>query len=183
MELDRIHRHLDWINLMTYDFAGDWSPRTGFNAPLYSADETGRSADATVRGYLAAGVPPEKLTLGVPFYGRAWGGVKDVNHGLGQPHAAKPPRPPGGGGFSYRKLAASYIDQSARRYWDDRAQVPWLYDAKAEQMVSYDDPQSLRAKAKYARDKKLAGVMIWELSEDDERSSLLNALRYGLANK
>jgi chitinase len=179
MELDRIHRDLDWINLMTYDFAGDWSTRTSFNAPLFAADDTGRSADATVRGYLAAGVPPEKLTLGVPFYGRAWGGVKDVDHGLGQPHA-KPPRPPGGGGFSYRKLAASYIDQSAKRFWHERAQVPWLYDPKAQLMVSYDDPQSLRAKAKYARDKELAGVMIWELSEDDERSSLLGALHQGL---
>jgi chitinase len=181
LELDRIHRDLDWINLMTYDFAGDWSRLTSFNAPLYAYDDTGRSADATVRGYLAAGVPPEKLVLGVPFYGRAWAGVKDNNHGLGQPHLDKPPRPPGGGGFSYRAIVANYINsKSAKRHWHDRAQVPWLYDPSAQLMVSYDDPQSLRAKAKYARDKKLAGVMIWELSEDDDRSSLLNALRDAL---
>lgn len=36
--------------------------------------------------------------------------------------------------------------------------------------------ESLRLKAKSARDHHLGGVMIWELSEDDERSSLLNAL-------
>ena len=36
--------------------------------------------------------------------------------------------------------------------------------------------ESLRFKTEYARDHHLAGVMIWELSEDDERSSLLNAL-------
>ena len=36
--------------------------------------------------------------------------------------------------------------------------------------------ESLRLKAEYARDRHLGGVMIWELSEDDERSSLLNAV-------
>ena len=150
----------------------------GLPRPLYAADEAaaGRNADATVRGYLAAGVPPDKLLLGVPFYGKAWAGVPDVDHGLHQPHAGKPPRPPGGGGYSYRTLAAHYIDQSAKRYWHERAKAPWLYDPKAGLMVTYDDPQSLRLKAEYARDHHLGGVMIWELSEDDERSSLLNAM-------
>ena len=178
MELGRIHRSLDWINLMTYDMAGDWSRLTDFHAPLYSPDgndESG-SADATVRGYLAAGVPAEKLLLGVPFYGRAWGGVRDVNHGLHQPHAAKPPRPPGGGGFAYRKLAENYIDKTAKRFWDERAKAPWLFDEKAGVMIAYDDPQSLRLKANYARDHHLGGVMIWDLSEDDDRSTLLDAV-------
>jgi chitinase len=50
-------------------------------------------------------------------------------------------------------------------------------------MVSYDDPQSLRLKGEYARQKHLGGVMIWELSEDDERSSLLTALNAGLRGR
>jgi chitinase len=178
MELARIHKSLDWINLMTYDMAGEWSRLTDFHAPLYGSDDQGGagSADATVRGYLAAGVPPEKLLLGVPFYGRAWAGVKDVNHGLHQPHAAKPPRPPGGGGFAYRNLVEHYIGKSANRFWDDKAKAPWLFDDKAGVMIAYDDPQSLRLKANYARDHHLGGVMIWELSEDDDRSTLLNTV-------
>jgi chitinase len=47
-------------------------------------------------------------------------------------------------------------------------------------MVSYDDPQSLGLKAKYAHEKKLGGVMIWELSEDDDKNSLLRVLNDGL---
>lgn len=35
IEIDQIHPHLDFINLMTYDFAGPWSERTGFNAALH----------------------------------------------------------------------------------------------------------------------------------------------------
>ena len=36
IEIDKIHRHLDWINLMTYDFHGSWSELTNFSAPLLS---------------------------------------------------------------------------------------------------------------------------------------------------
>jgi chitinase len=176
IELDLIHPLLDFLNLMTYDFAGPWSKTTGFNAPLFGE----MSADTSVKNYLAAGVPREKLVLGVPFYGRAWGGVKDVNSGFDQPHDGEPPRAVGSGEeWSYRSIAEHYIDHGPKRFWSDEAKVPWLFDAAKGLMISYDDPQSLRAKANYAREQKLGGVMIWELSQDDAQSSLLKALHEG----
>ena len=177
IELNRVHPLLDFVNLMTYDFAGPWSKTTGLNAPLLG--ET--SADTSVRNYLAAGVPPDKIVLGVPFYGRAWGGVKDVANGLGQPHDGKPPKAIGSGEeWSYRSIAEHYIERGPKRFFSDEAKVPWLFDAGKGLMVSYDDPESLRLKGNYARDKKLGGVMIWELSQDDEKSSLLNSLHEAL---
>jgi chitinase len=177
MELDKIHAYLDWINLMTYDMAGTWSPQTDFNAPLYGER---LSADASVRGYLAAGVPRDKLVLGVPFYGKAFGGVKDINNGLHQPHDRKSPAAEGAGGWSYRNIARTYLGKSPARHWHEQAKVPWLFDKQAGLFVTYDDPQSLRLKAEYARDQKLGGVMMWELTHDDEQWSLLRALNDGL---
>ena len=58
--------------------------------------------------------------------------------------------------------------------------MPWLFDEKEGLFVTYDDPRSLRGKAQYVRENKLGGVMIWELSDDDEKASLLNALNEGL---
>jgi chitinase len=187
LELDRIHPLLDWINLMCYDFAGPWNKLTGFNAPLYAPDPTAPgdetnalrlSADDAVRAYREAGVPAEKIVLGVPFYGRAFGGVADEHHGLFQPHDGKhPPAPDGARNWTWRVIAERYLAQrGVRRHWHDSAKVPWLYDATARVMISYDDPESLRDKARYARDQNLGGVMIWELSQDDERSRLLSAL-------
>ena len=67
-----------------------------------------------------------------------------------------------------------------KRHWHEEAKVPWLFDAKRGLMISYDDPESLRLRAEYVRRHGLGGVMFWELSADDARSSLLDALHKGL---
>lgn len=185
IELPKVAQILDFINLMTYDFAGEWSKTTAFNSPLFAAKDDPNPREntaASVETYLKAGVPPDKLCVGVPFYGRAWGGVKDVNHGLFQPHHGKPPRAPGSyGDWSYRGLAANHVDKSGtKRFWNDEAKVPWLFNAETGLFVTYDDPQSIRGKAEFVREHHLGGVMIWELSEDDEQSSMLSAIRAGL---
>jgi chitinase len=192
LELDRIHPLLDWVNLMAYDFHGGWSELTNFNVPLYAAaadptaDETVRkyfNADSAVKAYLKAGVPADKIVLGVPFYGRGWGGVKDMNKGLYQKRA--PPLPPGtweAGVFDYRDLAKNYVGKF-QRHWHDEAKVPWLYDPKSGVMISYDDAESLRLKAEYVNQHQLGGVMFWDLSADDEKGTLVTTLHKTLRPK
>ena len=140
------------------------------------------SADTTMRMYLSAGVPPEKLVLGVPFYGHAFSGVANVDHGLFQAHDKKQIRPPGNGEWTYRTIAADSLGKM-QRYWHSTAKVPWLFDEKTGVMISYDDPESIKLKAQFARDQHFAGVMIWELSQDDDQHSLLNALNDVLREK
>jgi chitinase len=186
IELAKIQPLLDFINLMTYDFAGPWDAKTGFNSPLFSPKDAADryNAAGAVQSYLDAGVPPDKLVMGVPFYGRAWTGVKDVDRGLFQPHSGKPAKATGSGDeWTYRSIAEHYVGKTGTRFWHEQAKVPWIYDAKTQLMVSYDDPESLKAKADFVRAHHLGGVMIWELSQDDERGSLLNALHEGLAGK
>ena len=77
---------VDLIGLMNYDYVGPWHKETGFHAPLYS--EHSGSADRTVHDYQDAGVPADKLLLGVPFYGYSWKSVGADNHGLFQPGEA-----------------------------------------------------------------------------------------------
>jgi chitinase len=185
MELKKIVGYLDAINVMTYDYAGFWSKVTNFNSPLFAApgDPVGpeNNAAAAVKAYLDLGIPADKIVLGVPFYGRAWAGVKDVNHGLYQPHSDKRPQAKETGPeWSYWDIKKNYINHGPKRFWSDAAKVPWLFDAKTGLMVSYDDPKSIRYKAAYAKKQHLGGVMIWELSEDDAQSSLLNAIQAGL---
>lgn len=181
LDWERIHPLLDFINVMTYDMAGPWSAVTGFQAPLYDSTERppeGTSADTALRDYLALGVPSDKLVMGVPFYGRGWAGVAADNNGLHQPYDGLPAGTREAGTYDYADLAANHVSE-ATRHWHETAQVPWLYDPATGVMISYDDPESLAAKAAYVVDNGLGGIMIWELSTDN--GALLSAIDEALS--
>jgi chitinase len=177
IDLDRIHPYLDWINLMTYDFHNSLTRTTGHHAALKrsatsASDE--RSVEHAIAQFRAAGVPANKLVVGVPFYGRAFGGVTPDNHGLDQPYEKY------AGDFPWPKLKADYIDRNGYvRYWDDVAHVPYLWNAQTHTFVSYDDPRSLALKAAFVKSHALGGIMYWEQSQDPQ-GELLEAIARGL---
>lgn len=183
LALDQIQTSVDWINLMAYDFYVATSPVTDFDAPLYRpADDPGAvgtrqgyNVDAAVKAYLAAGVPSSKLVVGTHFEGTGWQGVANTNNGLYQSNTGPANGTWDAGSFDYKDLAQNYLPSYAR-FWHDTAQVPWLYNPTTGIMISYDDPQSLGLKAGYVVANALGGIMIWQLSADNEESSLLNAI-------
>lgn len=176
-QMDRLHVYLDWINVMSYDFFNSLTPTTGHHAGLYAspyAAPTDRNADASVKQHLAAGIPPEKLVLGVAFYGRGFAGVQPAHQGLNQAYerfeAAHP----------YAELVEKFIGrQGFVREWDARAQAPFLWNAQTRAFITYDDPQSIAIKAEYVRKHRLGGMMFWELSQDS-KGKLLDAIVSGL---
>jgi chitinase len=180
LEWARIHPLLDWINVMAYDMSGGWSEQSGFNAPLYDSSESPvetTSVDTALQDYLAFGIPPEKLSLGVAFYARAFNKVEVENNGLHQPFKGLPSGTWEAGVFDYQDLAENFIGHAGyERFWHEQAQVPWLYNAEKGMMITYDDPESLALKAAYVREHGLGGVMIWELSSDTDDAILLTVL-------
>jgi chitinase len=188
LELEKVVQHLDWINLMAYDFHISSEDKTNFNAPLFTYPNDPSAgpdvwehynSDAAVQGYLKAGVPPDKLVLGVPFYGRGWQGVPAANQGLFQPVNGPAQGAGEAGMFDYAEIVKDHLPFS-QHYWHPDAKVPWLYRPDREVFISYDDPESLRQKAVYVKEHTLGGVMFWELSGDDRGGSLIEALRDGL---
>jgi chitinase len=179
-ELKEIAEILDWINVMTYDLNGSGeSGITNFNA-AFRASSTDPSPEHTrtyhnvvssLQVFDEAGVPRAQIVAGVPFYGRGFSGVPNVNNGLYQPFAGEL----GDNDGDYRSIKSQYVP-TFTRCWHPEAGVPWLYDAESGRMISYDDPESLGNKAAYVRQEGFGGVMIWELSDDDEQSSLLTAI-------
>ncbi len=172
IELKEMSQTLDWLNLMAYDFHGSWDKTTNLHAALYgTAKDPGPdelNGHAAVQAYLQAGVPVDKIVLGVPFYGRGWAGVPDVDHGLYQPTKGLPKGTWEQGAFDYKDLAKNYADKNGYvRYWQEEAKEPWLYNAAKGVFITYDDAESLGIKADYVVEQGLGGVMFWELSADD----------------
>ena len=171
IELDQIVPLLDFINVMTYDYhtAGSIAH---FNAPLFPAvnDPTPElTIDASMRAFHQGGAPRGKLLVGVPFFARVYGGVPNVNAGFLQRSTKRPDDWRDSDGDWRRLSRTRLVDPRYTRHWEPSAQVPWLYDARSGTWISYDDPESVRAKMRYVRDHELGGVVIWEIGADDGR--------------
>ena len=177
LDLPRIAQALDWINLMTYDFHGSLTPTTGHHAGLRAstlAPPGSRNATRAVDEFLAGGVPAKKLNLGLAFYGRRFGDVAPEHDGLYQPFGSD------GGYASWRQIRRDVLDKGGFvRHWDEAAQAAWLWNAAERRMISYDDPQALKAKAAFVRERGLGGVMYWEQSNDPDEE-LLDVVRGAL---
>ena len=167
----QVAQSVDQVGVMTYDFQGPWSHDTGFVAPLRSSDAGAETVASVIDAYLAAGVPSHQLLLGLPFYAYQWHNVKPgANNGLLS--KGDPIRGNLNQSTATALLAAS---ADAKLFRDPVSQAPWIYDG--DNFLTFEDAASLKVKKEFAHDRRLGGVMIWELSGDTADAQLLHALR------
>lgn len=187
--------YLDFINIMTYDYAGKWEQLALHNAPLYydpnHPKDSGPRLNVAggVAGHLDGGVPPYKLLLGLPFYGPGWLNCPEP----GQFQVCEGGDVPAGEkfgtyetfAFDYTDLEENYVDKNGYvRYWNDVAKVPYLYNSEKKRYISYDDAESFFHKTSFVKSLDLAGVMSWDISGDRNRTlttAIADDLSIGLA--
>lgn len=174
--LGEAHQYLDFINIMTYDAYNGLHSITGHHCNLFPAfgdpaveakGEEIKSALTSVQGHIIAGVPVEKINLGLAFYGRKWEGVKKENNGLFQPAKTV------GMIEYYRVIAQERTEETGYvRYWDENAKAPYLWNAESGIFISYEDTTSIKYKIEWLKNKGLGGVMFWEYTDDYEMQLL-----------
>lgn len=172
VEMAKIEPLLDYIYVMTYDFFNGGSVVTDHHTNLYPGKKSRNSVDQSISLFLNAGVPKEKLVIGAGFYGR---GFKEVftrdNEGLYEKGSSD-------FSVSFEQISAKYYNKNGyRRYWDELAKAPYLYNGTT--FITFDDEESTYEKGKYARLNKLAGVMFWEYGQD-KTGRLLESLYDGV---
>ena len=171
-------RYLDYVNIMTYDLYHGNDKVTGHHSPLDQSkkgDQSRNSSMSAVDGHIKAGVPANKIVLGIPFYGRGWADVQPVDNGLYQPAAGKHSF------ISHDELVDKYINKNGFvRYWDADAKAPYLWNSTTHTFISYADAESFAPKLEYVKKKGLAGIMFWEYSYDLKHKALLNTVVNGL---
>ena len=66
------------------------------------------------------------------------------------------------------------------RHWDVCSSTPFLRSEFAEQIITFDDPESLGLKAAWAREAGMLGVNMFDVHGDTDDWDLIDALRMGL---
>lgn len=199
IEVEKVMKYADYMNVMTYDQIGGNSKFTGHHTALgwitsenlkkdtlvsvfynemqkrtakYNTDYEPQSAEKIIDYCINKGVNAKQIIIGAAFYGKGWKGVKPINNGLYQSNK--------GGGFtsSYNEIQTKYkSNTNYKRHWDSIAKAPYLFSEKDSVFITYDDTVSVRLKTEYAKKIKLGGIMFWQLSHDAKgENSLLNAI-------
>ncbi|MFC4158502.1 glycosyl hydrolase family 18 protein [Chitinimonas lacunae] len=174
-------QYLDWINVMSYDFHGGWEAMgpTNFHSNLFrdpqapvTGDAVYYTVDDALRTLVEAGVPRDKLNVGIPFYGRGWQGVTagPAGDGLYQP-ATGPAKGSWEDGYDDYKVLRG---KTGNRYYHPVTAQLWFYDGN--NFWSYDDPSVIARKAGYVREQRLGGLFGWSLDGDDGSGSLLSEM-------
>jgi chitinase len=204
-QLAQVAGTVDWIDMMAFDYHGNWDPLTDFNSPFgldpFEAAVGGGAIQWTWNTagsalyFLLNGVPRNKLVVGIPFYGKEYVGVGPTNHGLYQSHGPAP----GNDSTTYHDLVDTGLADANlvpigptavssagvgvngfTRYLDPFAGAPWLYNPALNggTFVSYLDPAAVRERIALINALALRGSFAWEVSNDDNAHDLVNAMTH-----
>ena len=171
-DLGNAHKYLDFINVMCYDFYHGWFFQTGHHANLYPSKKekfTGNSGQEAIRRHIKAGVPSNKLIMGIPFYARQWKKVALENDGLYQTAMTTGTIAP------YWDIVEKIKSGNYKKGYDDSAKASYLWNAKDSIFISWETPKEIKQKATYIKKNNLGGAMFWEYSLDKDQE-LLNTL-------
>ncbi|MGW5235849.1 glycosyl hydrolase family 18 protein [Streptomyces nodosus] len=164
-------QYLNWYNVMTYDFFGAWDAQgpTAPHSPLTSYSgipQAGFTTADAIAKYKAAGVPANKLLIGIGFYGRGWTGVTQDA--------------PGGKATG---AAAGTYEQGIEDYKVLKTSCPangtvagTAYAHCGSNWWSYDTPATIATKMAWAKNQGLGGAFFWEFSGDTSNGELVSAI-------
>lgn len=148
-------KYMDFVNVMAYDVANPPKHHT----TLYRSALSGSLTDAeAIEAHIRQGVPPEKLVLGMPLYGRGDHGNRILD----------------------KYMKTGYTGGLYTEHWDSIGQVPYLTDGTGRLVWAADNPRSIAAKCQYILDKNLLGGMYWETTEDNAQQDLMRTVYLSL---
>lgn len=173
--------YVDFVNVMSYDLHGVWDSTNPIGSHVYAhtnLTEIKSAMDLLWRN----DVKPQKLNLGIGFYGRSFQ--------LSDPSCSRPGcnfkggAAPGSctknsGTLSYREITEIIEDKKITPYHDKKDAVKYIV-WNNDQWVSYDDEDTIAAKIKFVNGLGLGGLLIWSVDQD---TSDLKALQAVLAPK
>lgn len=166
----------DAIYIMAYHYTGSWSRTAGAVSPLHRSTY---DVTDTVDAFLAQ-TTPDKVMLGLPWYGNLWSTKSGDVNARTRPPSTKYGFP---GSVTYANAVAVAAEHG--RLWDALEQVPWSrWKARAcsscpltWREMYYEDAQSLAAKHQLVLDRGLRGTGIWTLGFGGTGTSLYDELR------
>ncbi len=159
LKLKELDPYIDFFNIMAYDMGlvAPWH-----HTALHRSELTGKQCvDEAVAAFADGGISPDKMILGMAFYGHG--------DGVNIPKWLNYDNIPSGEGMFSR--------------WDSVACVPYIADSTGNLLVTYDNPRSLKIKCDYIKEKGLRGGMYWRAENDNDSLTLAKTVASNLIER
>ncbi len=135
--------YLDFVNIMAYDMGGG----SKHHSSLYQSDISGYcTCEMAVKKHLDAGIPMNKLVLGMPFYSHGIEGFETVN-------------------------PEDIEKKGLVECWDTKGCVPYLMNKEGTVVTTYDNELSVTIKCKYIKQMGMLGGMYWRYEDGKHEMS------------
>jgi spore germination protein YaaH len=156
----------NWRGVYDYKALAD---AMDFLSYMTYAQHTGGSTPGPVAGYtwmedalkfaLATGVPPEKISLGIPSYSDWWFAVYETKTGARMR----------GNDISFARVTELVEKYSLHPTWDDREKASYAMwpNAGVYEHLWIEDARAFAAKLELVRKYKLRGYSVWVLGTED----------------
>jgi chitinase len=177
IEVEKISSIVDYMNIMTYDLYGSWGKISNHNSALYgpAQGDSARCLDGAFKLYHEThNVPAKKITLCAAFFGYSYSNCSEI---YGEHQGADTILFKAGEDILYSQIAEKM--DLFERYWDDKAQAPYLISKSNSTLISLDDEESVALKSDYVIENNAGGIIIWPLTGDylkDGRTPLLDVI-------
>lgn len=159
---EAIRKYLDFVSPMCFDYHGNWDTSvTGEHALLY--DKTSNvSTSYGISSWIAAGVPPEMIVMGLPLYGRSWALKYPDQNWIGAPAVGVGPGT--NGVMTYDEILSFNEAYEATVVYDEESAS--TYSSAGTAWIGYDGLRSTEVKVDFARANRLGGYFFWALGYD-----------------
>lgn len=162
---------------MSYDLHGVWDSTNPIGNHIYghsNLTEIKLALDLFWRN----DIKPEKLNLGLGFYGRSFqlSDTSCYKPGCNFKGGAAPgPCSANSGTLTYKEIQQIIKQHKIKPYHDKEAAVKYI-TWNQDQWVSYDDKETFKAKIDFANKLGLGGLLIWAIDQDTDDLEALNAV-------
>lgn len=161
-----LQQHFDQINILTYNMAQPWrgwvpwhqSAMQNNSLVLENTTQKLPSINGKVNEWIASGIDRSKIGFTISFYGAVWEDVHLLEKWSAWPTEDRSIYQT----LSYSELVSNYNLSDFE--WDEKAQAAYIELDNPKAFVSFDNEKSISIKINYAKNNRLGGVMIWDLS-------------------
>ncbi|KAJ5663807.1 glycoside hydrolase family 18 protein [Penicillium longicatenatum] len=184
-DLKAMESSVDWFNVMAYDLHGTWDITDTWTGPYLDAHTNLTEIKTALDLLWGVDVKPSKVTIGLAFYGRSFTieSSSCAEPGCLYLSAGTEGNCSQSAGILFNSEIAALIE--------DQDLTPTLYKDAAiktiqwdtDQWIAYDDEDTWKLKADYAKSVCIGGVMVWSVDEDDDVHTYAKGLAAALGNE